>query len=82
MWVFKALSALLFLLGWTVLAVAAVGSWFYLTINVIMSLGWFVGAIFMIGSLLAVIRWQEYVKVPFLLWMQLWDYADRKILDR
>lgn len=82
MWVFKALSALLFLIGWTAITVAAVGTWFYITVNVIMSLGWFVGTIFAIGSVLAIIHWQEYIKVPFLLWLQAWEYADRMILDR
>lgn len=82
MWLLKALSALLFLIGWTALALAAVGSWFYLAVSVIMSLGWFAGLLFMVGSLLAVVRWQEYVKVPFILWLQAWNYADRMILDR
>jgi len=82
MWVFKALSALLFLIGWTAIAVAAVGTWFYITINVIMSLGWFAVPIFAVGSVLATIRWEAYVKVPFILWMQAWEYADRIISDR
>ncbi|KKL12178.1 hypothetical protein LCGC14_2538360, partial [marine sediment metagenome] len=46
MWVFKALSALLFLIGWTALAVAAVGTWFYVAVYLTMSLGWFAGALF------------------------------------
>ena len=82
MWVLKSLSALVFMIGWLALVLAAVGSWFYVTINLIMSLGWFVGAIFMIGSVLAVMYWQEYIKVPFILWLQAWQYADRMILDR
>ena len=82
MWVFKALSALLFLIGWTALGVAAVVSWLYVAVHLTMSLGWFAGALFMIGSLAAVIRWEDHVKVPFLFWLQLWQYADRMILDR
>lgn len=82
MWVFKALSALVFLIGWMALVVAAVGSWFYLTINLIQSLGWFAGALFMIGSLAAFVYWQNYVKAPFLFWLRAWEYADHKILDR
>lgn len=82
MWVFKALSALCFLIGSMALVLAAVGTWFYLTINLIMSLGWFVGAIFMIGSLAALVYWENYVKAPFLFWLRLWQYADRMILDR
>ena len=82
MWVFKALSALLFLIGWTALAVAGVGSWFYVTINLVMSLGWFAGAVFMIGSLASFVYWEGYVKAPFLFWLRAWQYADRMILDR
>lgn len=47
-----------------------------------MSLGWFAGAMFMIGSLAAFVYWENYVKVPFLFWLRLWEYADRMILDR
>ena len=52
MWVFKSLSALLFLIGWTALVVAAVGTWFYITVYAIMSLGWFAGLIIAVGSVL------------------------------
>ncbi len=82
MWVFKSLSALLFLTGWTALVVAAVGTWFYITVHVITSLGWFLGLVVSVGSVAATIYWEEYVKVPFILWMQAWQYADRMILDR
>ena len=70
MWFFKALSGLLFLIGWTAIAVAAVGTWLYITVDVITSLGWFAGTIFAVGSVLATIHWQEYVKVPLFLWMK------------
>ena len=82
MWVFKALSALVFLVGWMAFVLAAVGTWFYTTINVIMSLGWFAGTVFAVGSVLATIHWQEHIKVPFILWMQAWQYADDLILNR
>ena len=75
-------SALLFLIGWTALGVAAVVSWLYVAVHLTMSLGWFAGLIFMIGSLAAVVYWGNYVKVPFLFWLQLWAYADRMIFDR
>ena len=82
MWVFKSLSSLVFLIGWMALVLAAVGSWFYVAIQFTMSFGWFAGAIFAVGSVGAVVHWENYVKVPFLLWMQAWQYADRMILDR
>ena len=79
---FKSLSALLFLTGWMALVVAAVGTWFYITVLVAMSLGWFAATIFAVGSVAATIRWEEYIKVPFILWFQAWQFADRMILDR
>ena len=82
MWVFKALSALLFLIGWTALAVAAVVSWLYVAVHLTMSLGWFAGLVFMLGSLAAFVYWENYVKVPFLFWLKLWRYADLMIRDR
>ena len=82
MWVFKALSALMFLIGWMALVLAAIGSWFYVAVNLTMSLGWFVGGLFMIGSLAAFVHWENYVKAPFLFWLAAWQYADRMILDR
>lgn len=82
MWVFKALSALLFMTGWMAIAVAAVVSWLYVAVHITISLGWFAGAIFMVGSLAAVVCWEDYVKMPFLFWLQLWQYADRILLDR
>ena len=82
MWVFRVLSALLFMIGWAAIAIAGVGTWFYISINFIMSFGWFVGMIFSIASVLAIVYWENYVKVPFLLWLQLWEYADRMILHR
>ena len=82
MWVFKALSALLFLIGSMTLVVATVGLWFYAGMHLIMVFGWFAAAIYIVGSVLAVVRWENYLKLPFLLWFQLWQYADRMILDR
>lgn len=82
MWVFKALSALLLLIGWTALVLAAVGSWFYVAADLTMSLGWFAGGLFMIGSLAAFVYWENYVKMPFLFWLRVWEYADRMIRDR
>ena len=37
---------------------------------------------FAVGTVLATIRWQDYIKVPFMLWLQAWEYADKLILDR
>ncbi len=80
--VLRALSALLLLIGWTALVVAAVGAWFYVVIHLTVSLGWFAGASAMIGSLAAFVHFEAYVKAPFLFWLQVWQYADRMILDR
>ena len=82
MWVFKALSALVFLIGSMTLVVAAVGSWFYVAVNLTMDIGWFAGGAFMIGSLAAFVYWENYVKAPFLFWLRVWEYADRMILNR
>ena len=82
MWVFKALSALVFLIGWMALVLAAVGTWFYVAIGITTSLGWFAGGLFMICSLAAFVYWENYVKAPFLFWLRAWQYADRMILDR
>ena len=82
MWVLRQLSALLMLIGWTAIVLAGVGSWFYVTIKLIMSLGWFAGLVFMLMSLAAFVHFDRYVKAPFLFWLRAWEYADRMILDR
>lgn len=82
MWIFKALSALVFLIGWMALVLAAVGSWFYVAVGLTTSLGWVAGGLFLIASLAAFVHWGDYVKAPFLFWLRAWQYADRMILDR
>lgn len=79
---FKAISALILLLGWLVILVTGVAVWFYLVTNATAELGWIFGVVMAIGSLVAAVHWQRYTRFPFELWAQAWRYGDDLIPDR
>ena len=82
MWVFKSLSALIFLIGCMTLVVAAVWVWITIAAYLVPSVGWFAGVIYLAGTFFAMMHLDKYIRVPWQLWFQLWRYADKMILDR
>ncbi len=82
MWVFKALSALMLMVGCLAITLAAIWAWLSIATALIESLGWFAGAVFWVGSAAACFYWDANIKAPVLLWLRLWKYVDRIILDR
>ena len=82
MWVFKAISALILMIGCLVITLAALWAWLSIVMALVESLGWFAGAIFWVGTLAAFFYWNVEIKGPIMLWLKLWEYVDRIILDR
>jgi len=82
MWVFKALSALILMIGCLAITLAAVWAWLSIITALVESLGWFAATIFWVASAAALFYWNANIKAPVLLWLKLWEYVDRMILGR
>jgi hypothetical protein len=75
----RVLSTFVFMIGALAMVLAAVVVWFYLITGIIESTGWIAGILAVIASVWAWSRYDRYIRHPWQLWYEFWDYVDRRI---
>lgn len=75
-------SALCFLIGALAMVLAVTGAWLFTAVMTIKATGWVGGIAFLVLSVWALARYEEYIKTPWNLWVTLWTWTDYKLTDR
>jgi len=80
--ILRAISSLVFLIGSLAILGAGTIAWLYIVVALVKSLGWPAGMIAFVATLYGIVRFESYVKLPWLLWLELWSWADARIATR
>ena len=78
--VLRAISALIFMLGSCALVFAAAGVWLYVLVMASVQTHWTAGALMFCVSFWLAHRYQDALKAPWLIWYDLWKWADARIM--